>query len=74
MLSSKKRSYNFTDDRLHTLNCQAYLTKSGLRVFGFCPAGSTQRDFFRISPLIPGDDRIEIVVYEKAVAHPLATN
>ena len=30
--------------------CQPYLTKSGLRVFGFCPAGSTQRDFFRIPP------------------------
>ena len=25
---------------LHLI-CLAYLTKSGLRVFGFCPAGST---------------------------------
>ena len=33
------------------LNLKAVqLTKSGLRVFGFCPAGSTQRDFFRLSP------------------------
>ena len=23
--------------------CKAYLTKSGLRVFGFCPAGSTSK-------------------------------
>ena len=53
MPSSKEGSYNFTDDRLNTLNCKAYLTKSGLRVFGFCPAGSTQRDFFRISPCFP---------------------
>ena len=35
------------------LRCKAYLTKSGLMVFGFCPAGSTQRDFlsnFTCSP------------------------
>ncbi len=25
------------------LRCKAYLTKSGLRVFGFCPAGSTSK-------------------------------
>ena len=24
-------------------NCKAYLTKSGLMVFGFCPAGSTSK-------------------------------
>ena len=34
---------------------RAYLTKSGLRVFGFCPAGSTQRDFFKISPCFPAN-------------------
>ena len=27
---------------LHLI-CLAYLTKSGLRVFGFCPAGSTSK-------------------------------
>ena len=29
------------------------MTKSGLRVFGFCPAGSTQRDFFIVGVEIP---------------------
>ena len=34
-------------------------TKSGLRVFGFCPAGSTRRGFFQDFPLFPGEDRLD---------------
>ena len=47
---------------------EIHFKKSGLMVFGFCPAGSTHRDFFRISRLFPGEDRFAIVVYKQAVA------
>ena len=43
-------------DGVH-LECFAYLTKSGLMVFGFCPAGSTSKVDLTINACTPRGDR-----------------
>jgi len=46
--SAKKESASLFVSMKAGRICQAYLTKSGLRVFGFCPAGSTKAIMYKV--------------------------